>query len=338
MEELEHCSRIVSAFCKQLQEFCSHLHTSCTDLRTMVMQVPAPLADDATSLLGDLNVRISQTNTEVEALKGLTLGKISFEELVGHCMELYKENEVAINQLESHLTPFGYVSGPNTKEACCIQDAPVCTLVDKNSLLHVDEPVNFQKISHLWIVDSLKTKVKCSEMAGAPLVATAAAMSSTPLPYSFIKQRDDPVIDPLDSSCLSINDFGLSAASLAALSREEASPNEINFTEKSESEYCAEDVRAAIDLMMPKREEISEKFQAVITCNKKSSEEMQVTPPASHVKQIKQCSPNKEYFEEKFGPALIAEVSIDDFNKCPTWLRWQVSLQVWKKVVYLYHE
>lgn len=41
----------------------------------------------------------------------MSFGTVSFEELLGHCNEVYKKNQSDLIQLEDRLKDFGYVPG-----------------------------------------------------------------------------------------------------------------------------------------------------------------------------------------------------------------------------------
>ncbi|KAH9322859.1 hypothetical protein KI387_017498, partial [Taxus chinensis] len=55
-----------------------------------------------------LNRRATSTNNQVEALESMTIDTISFRELLGHCNELYKQNENAVSVLQDRLKEYGY--------------------------------------------------------------------------------------------------------------------------------------------------------------------------------------------------------------------------------------
>lgn len=58
-----------------------------------------------------LNRRVSSTSSDLNLLESMSFGTVSFEELLGHCNEVYKKNQVDILELEDRLKSFGYVPG-----------------------------------------------------------------------------------------------------------------------------------------------------------------------------------------------------------------------------------
>lgn len=70
------------------------------------------LADSASStFIKSLNRRISTTGSELNFLDSMSFGTVSFEELLGHCNQIYKNNQDELVNLQDRLTAFGYVPG-----------------------------------------------------------------------------------------------------------------------------------------------------------------------------------------------------------------------------------
>lgn len=70
------------------------------------------LADSASStFIKGLNRRISTAASELNFLESMSFGTVSFEELLGHCSQIYKNNQDDLLHLQDRLTDFGYVPG-----------------------------------------------------------------------------------------------------------------------------------------------------------------------------------------------------------------------------------
>ncbi|KAH7440668.1 hypothetical protein KP509_03G004700 [Ceratopteris richardii] len=96
---MEDCSDGIAAFCNQLRSYCLQLESSCAALRASVNQPPSSIpSPNVASLLTTLISHVSSANN----------GTVSFEELIGHSMEIYKQNEASMDALEVHLRECGY--------------------------------------------------------------------------------------------------------------------------------------------------------------------------------------------------------------------------------------
>eukprot|EP01018_Ginkgo_biloba_P010504 Gb_14097 [translate_table: standard] len=80
----------------------------CNNLKASMHQRPIPLDSTFNSFLEGLNRRVASTNKQVEALESMSIDTISFQELLGHCNELYKQNDTALAVLEDQLKKYGY--------------------------------------------------------------------------------------------------------------------------------------------------------------------------------------------------------------------------------------
>ncbi|EFJ20269.1 hypothetical protein SELMODRAFT_418542 [Selaginella moellendorffii] len=106
---MDDCPRLVSFFCAELRGFCSRLETQCTSLHTSIGRVTAPEESGAAARFVDqLNDRVLSVTARLETLKAVTMGTISFHELLGHCNEVYKKNEDTNRLLEMELERHGY--------------------------------------------------------------------------------------------------------------------------------------------------------------------------------------------------------------------------------------
>lgn len=70
------------------------------------------MADSASStFINSLNRRLSTAASELNFLDSMSFGTVSFEELLGHCNQIYKNNQEDLMHLQDRLIDFGYVPG-----------------------------------------------------------------------------------------------------------------------------------------------------------------------------------------------------------------------------------
>ena len=70
------------------------------------------VTDSASStFIQSLNRRVSIATDDLNLLDSMTFGTVSFEELLGHCNEVYKKNQSDLAELELRLKDFGYNPG-----------------------------------------------------------------------------------------------------------------------------------------------------------------------------------------------------------------------------------
>jgi len=127
----------ISSFCNALAAFCNHLHSSSDALKQSIDRRPIPLGtllsfsnscvcvlskfnsnssiivtDSASSIFTQcLNRRVSAATADLDILDSMSFGTVSFEELLGHCNELYKKNRSDLLQLQERLQSRGYTPG-----------------------------------------------------------------------------------------------------------------------------------------------------------------------------------------------------------------------------------
>ncbi|KAK9090159.1 hypothetical protein Sjap_023336 [Stephania japonica] len=102
-------NRVISDFCKTLSSFCNNLHLKSTALKESVDRRPIPLDSATSTFTRCLNHRVSAASTDLNLLESMAFGTVSFEELLGHCNEVYKKNESDLVEIEDRLAGFGYV-------------------------------------------------------------------------------------------------------------------------------------------------------------------------------------------------------------------------------------
>ncbi|KAK9289296.1 hypothetical protein L1049_007451 [Liquidambar formosana] len=103
----------ISTFCKTLASFCNHLQSSCDALKQSVERRPIPLDSASSTFIQCLNRRVSSASSDLNLLESMSFGTVSFEELLGHCNEVYKKNQSDVPELEDRLKSLGYV--PDTE-------------------------------------------------------------------------------------------------------------------------------------------------------------------------------------------------------------------------------
>ncbi|XP_044507726.1 uncharacterized protein LOC123227115 isoform X2 [Mangifera indica] len=99
----------IANLCKTLAYFCNHLDNSCEALKQSVQRRPIPLDSASTTFIQCLNRRVSAVTSDLNLLDSMSFGTVSFEELLGHCNEVYKTNETHLLQLHDRLKTFNNI-------------------------------------------------------------------------------------------------------------------------------------------------------------------------------------------------------------------------------------
>ncbi|WOH06256.1 hypothetical protein DCAR_0625679 [Daucus carota subsp. sativus] len=113
---------------KTLGGFCANLQNSCHALKQSVERRPIPLDSASTNFVRCLNGRVSSTSTDLNLLHSMAFDTVSFEELLGHCNQVYNKNYTDILDLEDRLFTFGY--SPHDAEPEQVEDKEDCLLED----------------------------------------------------------------------------------------------------------------------------------------------------------------------------------------------------------------
>ncbi|RYR51984.1 hypothetical protein Ahy_A06g026921 [Arachis hypogaea] len=96
-------------FCNALASFCNHLQSNSDALKLSIDRRPIPLDSASSTFVQSLNRRVSTSAADLELLDSMSFGTVSFEELLGHCNELYKKNHSDLLELEDRLkSSYGY--------------------------------------------------------------------------------------------------------------------------------------------------------------------------------------------------------------------------------------
>ncbi|KAL5135600.1 hypothetical protein HKD37_03G008472 [Glycine soja] len=106
----------VSSFCNALAAFCNHLHSSSDALKQSIDRRPIPLDSASSTFVQCLNRRVSTASADLDMLDSMSFGTVSFEELLGHCNELYKKNHSDLFQIQDRLQSYGYSAVSDIKE------------------------------------------------------------------------------------------------------------------------------------------------------------------------------------------------------------------------------
>ncbi|WJX79642.1 hypothetical protein P8452_62746 [Trifolium repens] len=106
----------ISSFCNALESFCNHLQSSSNALKQSINRRPIPLDSASSTFVQCLNRRVSTASSDLEMLDLKSFGTVSFEELLGHCNELFKKNQNDLIQLEDRLKSYGYVPASDIDE------------------------------------------------------------------------------------------------------------------------------------------------------------------------------------------------------------------------------
>nr|GLL46060.1 hypothetical protein DM860_003413 [Ipomoea trifida] len=110
----------IGKFSKTVAAFCNHLQTSSDALKQSVDRRPIPLDSASTTFVQCLNRRVSSASSDLNLLESMSFGTVSFEELLGHCNEVYKKNQNDLLSLQDHLRSLGYISSTN----CMVDEEP----------------------------------------------------------------------------------------------------------------------------------------------------------------------------------------------------------------------
>ncbi|URE04238.1 hypothetical protein MUK42_21483 [Musa troglodytarum] len=182
----------ISAFCQALAAFCHHVDTASKSLSDSIQRRPIPLDSAASAFLQSLDRRISCAGADLELLESMAFGTVSFEELLGHCNEVFKNHQRCIVDLEDRMQSFGYVPGVELDD-------------------EVDEEIG----------DDPKFASPANGHLKLPV-----AFGSVSVARSSRKRLEE---DSLFEDSISLQNLGLSDACLATLASEEGIPGGFTF-------------------------------------------------------------------------------------------------------------
>ncbi|KAK6232366.1 hypothetical protein SCA6_002439 [Theobroma cacao] len=99
---------LITDFSKTLGSFCNHLQSSCDALKQSIDRRPIPLDSASSTFVQCLNRRVSNSTADLNLLDSMSFGTVSFEELLGHCYQIFNKNQTDLLDLEDRLKPLGY--------------------------------------------------------------------------------------------------------------------------------------------------------------------------------------------------------------------------------------
>ncbi|KAI5425193.1 uncharacterized protein LOC127125483 [Lathyrus oleraceus] len=112
----------ISNFCNELSSFCNNLQSSTNALKQSIDRRPIPLDSASSTFVQSLNSRVSTATSGLEVLESMS-STVSFQELLGHCNEMFKINQTEMLQLEDHLKTYhGYVPASDVEEEDEVSD------------------------------------------------------------------------------------------------------------------------------------------------------------------------------------------------------------------------
>ncbi|KAK4749253.1 hypothetical protein SAY87_026702 [Trapa incisa] len=196
----------ISMLSKNLSSFCNHLQTSVDALKQSIDRRPIPLDSASSTFIQSLNRRVSSSSNDFDILESISLGSVSFEELLGHCYEVFKRNQSDLTELEDYLRSFGYVPEVDIEE-------------DEEGSEMLTHPENLDM--------DLKSPNSCGERHQP---------SSYAEQVSAVGSLED---DLLFDESLSLRNLGISEVSLATLASEANNKtDEPYFCSRQPTKFC----------------------------------------------------------------------------------------------------
>ncbi|KAJ6300353.1 hypothetical protein OIU76_021200 [Salix suchowensis] len=172
----------ISEFSKSIGSFCNHLQSSCDALKQSIDRRPIPLDSASSTYIQCLNRRVASASSDLNLLESMAFGTVSFEELLGHCNEVYKSSENRILEFQDRLRSFGYVPAVGS-----------------------DDEADLSISMELGL--NLKDEMDPSAAYNGPVSVASSIMKSL---------EEDPLMD----ESLSLKSLGLSDVCLATLAAE----------------------------------------------------------------------------------------------------------------------
>ncbi|XP_057524892.1 uncharacterized protein LOC130804468 isoform X2 [Amaranthus tricolor] len=100
----------IAKMSKNLSHFCNNLQSTTDAFKQSLDRRPIPLDSASTTFIQTLNKRVVSLTEDLNLLESMSLGTVSFEELLGHCNQLYKLNHSQLLHLHSTLQSLSYIS------------------------------------------------------------------------------------------------------------------------------------------------------------------------------------------------------------------------------------
>ncbi|KAL9242539.1 hypothetical protein vseg_016529 [Gypsophila vaccaria] len=101
---------------KNLANFCNNLQSTSQAFKQSLDRRPIPLDSASTTFMRSLNGRVSSLSADLNLMESMSFATVSFEELLGHCNQLYQQNHSQLVQLHDRLRSLGYISSSDVTD------------------------------------------------------------------------------------------------------------------------------------------------------------------------------------------------------------------------------
>ncbi|KAL3692102.1 hypothetical protein R1sor_005753 [Riccia sorocarpa] len=236
-----------ASYFSHLRSCVTSVHDNTTQLLAFAASTP-PAYSDASGFLLDMEDRVAEAAAQLESLDAWLENDMNLEDLLSKCMNLYTQNEECFKELETQLQQFGYVKETPDKvqgekgslEMNFIEDLKERVRSKDNSRdssvrgsVDSREDMGASQFSDIYSSSSSAGRSQsqadhaCQSQSNTGFLQSLTGLVHTPLPPARSPQKLDA--DDMSSRSLglsfSLEDFGLSASTLASLARlESASP------------------------------------------------------------------------------------------------------------------
>uniref|UniRef100_M1D436 Uncharacterized protein n=1 Tax=Solanum tuberosum TaxID=4113 RepID=M1D436_SOLTU len=133
----------IGKFCKTMAVFCNNLENSCNALKESVDRRPIPLDSASTTFVQSLNQRVMSLSGDLDVLESMSCGTVSFEELLGHCNEVFKKNQTDLLSLQDRLHNLGYIASGMLRTLGFPFKEILCVLLNT---FRLDDTLNLQNL------------------------------------------------------------------------------------------------------------------------------------------------------------------------------------------------
>ncbi|TYI10664.1 hypothetical protein ES332_A09G156800v1 [Gossypium tomentosum] len=130
---------LITNLSKSLGSFCNHLQSSCDALKQSIDRRPIPLDSASSTFVQCLNRRVSTATADLYLLDSMSFGTVSFEELLGHCYQIFNNNQTHLLHLEDHLKPLEFEIENEGEEEEVLDSNDRCFSVTNSAIKSLDE-------------------------------------------------------------------------------------------------------------------------------------------------------------------------------------------------------
>ncbi|KAL4372318.1 hypothetical protein AHAS_Ahas06G0253800 [Arachis hypogaea] len=191
-------------FCNALASFCNHLQSNSDALKLSIDRRPIPLDSASSTFVQSLNRRVSTSAADLELLDSMSFGTVSFEELLGHCNELYKKNHSDLLELEDRLkSSYGYVPAPDfeDEEDDEEEEGEILAPVPDSSFNEDDLFDESMSLKQLGLSDACLATLASGGVSLDLMIAASFSFSEQWLNREQeFKQQQQPVVDKIVAS------------------------------------------------------------------------------------------------------------------------------------------